>query len=88
MPARENQRLKKAIIEVIQAQVRDRQPPATKATLERLMADGFSEQEAMKLIGYVVATEVFAVLKEGRQYDEEKYVRALTALPLLPWDSK
>ncbi len=82
----ENEKLKKVILEVIDTQVRTNEPPETAQTLARLQDRGLSQEEALKLIGYVVATEVFAVLKEGRQYDEEKYIRALQALPKLPWD--
>jgi len=35
----------------------------------------------------VVATEVFAVLEENRQYDQEKYIAALNDLPRLPWEN-
>ena len=80
-----NQRLKQAILEVVNNQLRKNDPPETKQTLERLLGQGFSEQEALKLIGYVVASEVFAVLKAERPYDKEKYVAALQALPALPW---
>lgn len=84
----ENQRLHNAIIEVVKTQLRDNNPPATRQTFQRLQDEGFSEAEAMKLIGYVVATEVFGVMKEGRRYDEENFIQALNALPELPWDSK
>lgn len=82
----ENERLQQAIIEVVNTQVETNNPPETALTLGRLRGQGLSEAEAKKLIGYVVASEVFAVLKEGRQYNEEKYVKALQALPRLPWD--
>ena len=82
----ENQRLKKAILEVINNQIRANDPPETKQTLVRLRQQGFSEKEALKLIGYVVATEVFSVLQERRQYDRKKYIAALNSLPNLPWD--
>jgi hypothetical protein len=36
----------------------------------------------------VVASEVFSVLKENRQYDKEKYITALNNLPELPWEKK
>ena len=81
-----NQRLKRAILEVVNTQLRENDPPETRQTLERLLHQGFTEQEALKLIGYVVAHEVFAVLKEGRPHDARKYLAALQALPTLPWD--
>ena len=84
MPA-DNERLRQAILEVINNQVRDNDPPETRRTLVRLQQEGFSEAEALKLIGYVVASEVFSVLKENRGYDKEKYIEALKGLPKLPW---
>jgi len=81
----DNQRLKKAILEVIDAQIRNNDPPETKKTLIRLQKNGCSEEEAIKLIGYVVASEVFAVFRDGRRYDESSYIAALKALPKLPW---
>jgi len=80
-----DQRLKRAILEVVKTQLRESDPPETRQTLERLRRQGFSEQEALKLIGYVAAGEVFTVLKEGRPYDKQKYLADLQALPTLPW---
>ena len=84
----ENERLRAAILEVINNQIRDNNPPETKQALIRLQEQGLSEEEALKLIGYVVASEVFSVLKENRQYDKEKYITALNNLPDLPWEKK
>jgi len=88
MKTPDSHRLRKAILEVINAQIRDNDPPETKQNLIRLQEKGFSEDEALKLIGYVVASEVFSVLKENRQYDKEKYIAALNDLPRLPWEKK
>jgi hypothetical protein len=84
----ENERLRAAILEVTNNQIRDNNPPETKQALIRLQEQGLSEEEALKLIGYVVASEVFNVLKENRQYDKEKYITALNNLPKLPWEKK
>ncbi len=81
----DNQKLKNAILEVMNKQIMDNDPPETKKTLVRLQENGYSNEEAIKLIGYVVASEVFAVLREDRRYDEKKYIAALKALPKLPW---
>jgi hypothetical protein len=79
-------RLQQSILAVVDRQIQDNDPPATKETYERLRNEGFADKEARKLIGYVVATEVFAVIKEGRRYDEDKYLAALRNLPALPWE--
>ena len=88
MKTPDSHRLRKAILEVINVQIRDNDPPETKQNLIRLQEQGFSEEEALKLIGYVVAAEVFSVLKENRQYDKEKYIAALNDLPRLPWEKE
>lgn len=86
MEKTENKRLRAAILEVINNQIRDNDPPETKKNLIRLQEQGFSEDEALKLIGYVIASEVFSVLKENRQYDKKQFISALNDLPRLPWE--
>jgi len=88
MEKTEDQRLREAILEVINKQIKDDDPPETKQALVRLKDEGFSEEETLKLIGSVVASEVFSVLKEKRPYDHEKYISALNALPKLPWEKE
>ena len=88
MEKTEDQRLREAILEVINNQMRDNDPPETKQAFLRLQKEGFSKEETIKLIGCVVASEVFTVLKENRPYDNEKYISALKALPKLPWDKE
>ena len=88
MKKNENQRLREAILEVINTQIQDNDPPETKEALIRLQNEGHSEKEALKLIGYVVASEVFSVMKENRQYDKSKYISALSNLPKLPWEKE
>ena len=88
MEKTEDQRLREAILEVINNQMRDNDPPETKQAFLRLHKEGFSKEETLKLIGYVVASEVFTVLKENRPYDNEKYIEALKALPKLPWEKE
>ena len=78
--------LHRTLMEVIQNQIRESNPPETEATLERLLAEGFSRQEAMDLIGQVLAAEIFEVMKDQREYDQEKYVNRLHDLPQLPED--
>src|SRR5688572_20452587 len=83
-----NPRLRQAILDVVNNQLRDGTPPETATTLERLMREGHSRAQALELIGAVVASEIFGVLKEGRAYDAARYVAALRALPRMPWDGE
>jgi hypothetical protein len=88
MQKNHNQKIRKAILEVINNQIQDNNPPETREALTRLKGLGFSENEALKLIGHVVVSEVFTVLKEKRSYDRGKYIAALNALPKLPWEQE
>jgi len=77
-------RLRKAFLEVVDNQIRQMNPPATKETLDRLVREGHDPDEARHLIGAVVASEIFDILKNMEPYDEDRYVRALRRLPNLP----
>lgn len=67
-------------------QLAEGNPPEAGEALACLLADGHSEQEARSLIACVVASEVFAVVQERREFDSHRYAQALRALPRLPWD--
>jgi len=75
-----------AILEVVENQLRDGAPPETRQTFERLVAAGHSAPEAKRLIGVVVASEIFNLLKRGEPYDEARFVAALRRLPKLPYE--
>ena len=80
-----DQRLRKAILQVVDQQLRNREPAVTRETFDRLCREGFSEGEARKLIGYVVAAEFFEVVRKERRYNEQAFAAKLQALPRLPW---
>ena len=79
-----NKVLHDAVLEVVRNQIRDRNPPATIETFNRLVSEGHSPEEARRLIGCVVASEIFDILKQMQPYDEARYVKALRKLPELP----
>ena len=66
------------------AQLRDGKPPETRATLERLVAAGYTPEGARQLIAHVVISEVFGVMARGERYDEARFLAALRRLPTLP----
>ena len=78
------QRLHAAIIEVVDTQLELNDPPEIKQTLDRLVAEGYSAKSAKEIIGNVVVSEVFEVLKEGKPFDLGRYVAALNNLPDFP----
>src|SRR5450755_3874950 len=65
--------IKSTILEVVENQLRDNNPPETRQTLERLIAAGHSRQEALELIGTAVIEEVQVVLSYGRVFDPIHY---------------
>ena len=79
-----NKVLNQAIHEVVDNQMRDRNPPETKETYDRLIGEGYSDKEARNLIGYVVVSEIFDVLTQGMPYNAERFTKALKRLPELP----
>ncbi|HEC49942.1 MAG TPA: hypothetical protein ENI40_02150 [Candidatus Desulfofervidus auxilii] len=81
-----NPRLKAVILQVVDNQLKNNDPPETKQTYNRLIKEGFSESEAKQLIGCVVVAEIFDVLKKKETFNQERFVKALNKLPKLPWE--
>ena len=72
-----NLKLKKHILEVVDNQLRDNDPPAAKEAYKKLTAAGYSAREAKEKIGAVVLEEIYQVMKENQDYDETRYTEAL-----------
>jgi len=75
-----------AIFEAIENQIKDNNPPITKETLNRLIAEGYSKNEAMKLIGFSLANEISEIMNNNQLFNEERYSQNLRNLPDLPWE--
>jgi hypothetical protein len=76
--------LKEAIIEVVDNQLKSNDPPETRQTYDRLIKEGFSENKTKELIGCVVTSEIFGVLKKQETFDLSRFVSALDNLPTIP----
>ena len=81
-----NPRLKAAILQVVDNQINANDPPETKQTLDRLLSEGHCEEDAKRLIGCIVGSEIFDVLKKQEEFNLERFVSALHGLPKLPWE--
>lgn len=75
-----NPRLQKLIFEVVENQIRDNNPPETKATWDRLEAAGYTDLQIKKKIGGVIAEHLYYVMKDKVPMDMEKYIRDLKGL--------
>ena len=81
-----NPYLKAAILEVVNNQIKNNDPPETKQTFNRLLNEGLSKNEAKRLIGCVVSSEIFDILKKKEKFNQTRFVKALNKLPTLPWE--
>jgi len=78
-----NDKLKGHIIEIIDNQMRDNNPKCTTEVFEKLVASGYSEDMAKKMIGAVLVEELYYVLKNEELFNEERYRDRLHKLPVL-----
>jgi hypothetical protein len=83
-----NPQLQAAIIEVVENQLRNNDPPQTGQTFKRLIAAGHSEKGAKRLIGCVVSAEIFDVLKKNEPFNLDRFIKCLDKLPAMPWEEK
>jgi hypothetical protein len=85
---RSNPHLQAAIIEVVENQLRNDDPPQTRQTFKRLIEAGHSEKEAKRLIACVVSAEIFDVLKKNEPFNLDRFVKGLNKLPTMPWEEE
>lgn len=72
-----NLQLKKTILEVVDNQIKANDPPCTKEVYEKLQEAGYSKAETKDKIGAIVLTEIYDILKAGKNFDEKKYQKSL-----------
>ena len=73
-----------ALVEAVQNQIDAGDPPAAKATFNKLTLVGYERQDILNLMGQVLAVEVYNMMTEKRAFNLEWYESALRALPELP----
>lgn len=81
-----NPELRAVIFEIVHNQLRDGTPPETPETLDRLMASGYTREQAEELIACALSAEIFDIMKQKKPFNEARFVRALHNLPRLPWE--
>src|SRR5262245_48262985 len=86
LPPAANPQLAAAILEIVDTQLRDRTPPDTRETFDRLIGMGYTPEGARQLLAHVVVREIFTVMARGERYDAARFVAALRRLPALPDD--
>ena len=81
-----NRRAGELVIQAIKEQIRLNDPPETKETFDRLRREGHAKEEIYQMLGCVLVSEMYEVLKQDRLFDRELYAQRLRALPKLPWE--
>jgi hypothetical protein len=83
-----NPALRAAVLEAVDTQLELDDPPETRQTLERLVAQGYTREGARELLAAAVLSEIFDVMSSGQPYDAARYKAALARLPRLPCDEE
>ena len=82
---RPNDIIKKQFLAIVDKQLKENDPPATRQTLRRLQEEeGFTEAESKGLIAQCVAQEMAAVLSSNKPFNQERYEKWLSELPNPP----
>lgn len=72
------------LVQAIENQLESGEPPAVRATLNKLTLVGYEREEILHLMALVLAEEINAMLRDDRPFDQTGYEAALRALPTLP----
>ena len=81
---KDNPYLQAAIFEVVDNQMAAGEPPETKETFKRLLGEGYSKEDAKKLIGQAICVEIYCVGKNKEMFNKDRYLRNLRNLPREP----
>ncbi|HDS1791690.1 hypothetical protein I8746_13265 [Pseudomonas sp. USTB-Z] len=72
------------LTQAIENQIESGEPPAAKATFNKLTLVGYEREDILNLMAHVLAFEIDNMLVEDRAFNGEWYENALRALPELP----
>ena len=72
------------LTQAIENQIESDNPPAAKATFNKLTLVGYEREDILNLMAHVLAVEIDAMLEADRPFNTDWYETALRALPELP----
>ena len=79
--AESNAFLREEMKKVVKNQIRQNEPPETKQTYDRLIEEGFPEEEVFRMLATVVTVEIYDVMKSEKPFNQERFIRRLQSLP-------
>ena len=62
-------------------QLADNDPPEVYLTAQRLLASGYERHEVLHMLAAPIAEQIHATLHDGKEYDRDRHLAALAALP-------
>jgi hypothetical protein len=81
-----NSHVQELLLEAVENQLREGNPPETAETYTRLLAEGHPDREARLLIGTIILVEMNRMARANEFFNHERFVSALRRLPELPED--
>lgn len=79
-----NPHLKELLMDVVDNQIRNDDPPETRQTFNSLISQGISEEDAKIHIGQAVCVEIWDIMRNRKEFNKERFVRNLKRLPEEP----
>ncbi|PLX17356.1 MAG: hypothetical protein C0599_13795 [Salinivirgaceae bacterium] len=79
-----NDILRAQMLAIVDNQIASNDPPATEQTLNRLQKEGWSESEAKELIAQCVAYEMYGIMNNQEEFNQNRFIQNLKNLPSEP----
>lgn len=76
-----NPYLQATMIEAIDKQLQNDEPPETRETFDRLKKLGYDDIDAKKLIASALIVEIFDILKHNKTFNRERFLKNIGKLP-------
>jgi hypothetical protein len=81
IPTRKHNVLREKVLEILEIQLTENNPPEAKTTFERLKAMDYEENDAKHLIVKCLIIEISDAMKCNKFFNEKRYVKNLKKLP-------
>lgn len=82
--ARNDPILHAAIMQTVDSQLAENDPPETREAFERLLGEGYSPEHARRMIGLLIAREMVREMVYRKPFDEKGFRENLRRLPEIP----
>lgn len=75
-----NPKMRSKLLEIVENQLKEDNPPHTKETLIKLMELGKTEEESKILIAGILVEEMYDIMKNQVPFNESRYAEKLAKL--------